>query len=418
MTKSQFLVRLAALVLISTFCLAAEPEALKQTLSANRHTVGVKDGNLTGDGAEVIRAALPDAQYLLLGEDHGTAEIPLLAAALYRAFAAQGGQTLVTETGPLATRELGRALSGKDAEQRIARFVADFPFTVAFYNWQQETEFLVSARHDTRPPQEFHLIGLDQELMGSGKFLLQRVREEQPAGVALARLQALEQKQKQAYAEASKEGNPTKMVMMSADVSEFHALGDALRKQGKSDDPIQALLASRAIYSAYFEGSYQSNVMRAALMKKNFVAQVPPTAKAMFKFGAFHMFRGANPLRNLDVGNMLSELAASRGQKSLHVLALEIHGMQAAFGGVGKPSIATEVDITKQAEFADLKPLFDMAEANREAGWSLFDLRPLRGQIGKLGIPPGLERVVVGYDLMVAIPVSTPSSDLPAPSKP
>ena len=137
----------------------------------------------------------------------------------------------------------------------------------------------------------------------------------------------------------------------------------------------------------------------------------------MFKFGANHMFRGANTLRNLDIGNMLSELAASHGTKSLHVLALEAKGKQAAFGGIGKPSMVVDAEAGKD-DFPELKPLFELADANASAGWSLFDMRVIRGSYKKLGLAPELDRVAVGYDLVVIIPVSTASSDVGLTLKP
>lgn len=88
--------------------------------------------------------------------------------------------------------------------------------------------------------------------------------------------------------------------------------------------------------------------MRNLLMKKNFVGPFTlearregATPKILFKFGAFHRFRGVNPLHSTELGNLISEAAVGRQQKSVHILILGVKGQQSQhFAGIGQPSLA------------------------------------------------------------------------------
>jgi hypothetical protein len=46
--------------------------------------IEIKDGELAGAGADIIRGELPNAQFILWGEDHGFADSPILLRAIAR----------------------------------------------------------------------------------------------------------------------------------------------------------------------------------------------------------------------------------------------------------------------------------------------------------------------------------------------
>ena len=146
-------------------------------------------------------------------------------------------------------------------------------------------------------------------------------------------------------------------------------------------------------------------------MKKNFSEPFAASSqsngvlpKVFFKFGAYHMFRGINPLHSSEVGNLISEAAEANQLKSVHILIGGIKGDQLRFAGIGKPAEAGTLDLAgdKDSPFLFFKPLFD---AQIENSWTLYDLRALRDGFSKYGkIDPELERVIFGYDFVVFIP--------------
>jgi hypothetical protein len=126
--------------------------------------------------------------------------------------------------------------------------------------------------------------------------------------------------------------------------------------------------------------------------------------KVFFKFGAYHMFRGINPLHSSELGNLIGEAAEANQFKSVHILIAGVKGEQLHFAGIGKPPEAAPVDLAgdKDSPFLFFKPLFD---ALVEGSWTLYDLRALRDGFSKYGkIDPELERVIFGYDFVVFIP--------------
>src|SRR5271168_3686126 len=83
-----------------TACLRAQNAAFTETLKKNRAAISVQDGRLAGSGAEILRGALADAQFVALGEDHGIRQIPEFAAALCAELAPHGFHHMGLEIGP------------------------------------------------------------------------------------------------------------------------------------------------------------------------------------------------------------------------------------------------------------------------------------------------------------------------------
>ncbi|HEY4756934.1 MAG TPA: hypothetical protein VIH43_00135, partial [Chthoniobacterales bacterium] len=79
-------------ILISSSSLAAPPQF---------YPLELKDGKLAGGGADLIRAELPKAQFILWGEDHGFADSAILLRALTSEARPLGFKYHVVEVGPL-----------------------------------------------------------------------------------------------------------------------------------------------------------------------------------------------------------------------------------------------------------------------------------------------------------------------------
>ncbi len=63
---------------IAFLALAQAAQAAPQTFPLT-----VTDGRMSGAGAQIIRAQLPSAQFILYGEDHGFADLPIILRALH-----------------------------------------------------------------------------------------------------------------------------------------------------------------------------------------------------------------------------------------------------------------------------------------------------------------------------------------------
>ena len=99
----------------------AAQQSFTEQLTKNRYELKVEGGRMAGTGVAVLEAAIQDAQFVLVGEDHGIAEIPAVYAGLCDIAGPLGFHTMAIETGPLVAAELQqwvRQANGKaEAEQ-------------------------------------------------------------------------------------------------------------------------------------------------------------------------------------------------------------------------------------------------------------------------------------------------------------
>lgn len=408
--------RASALTLFAVLSAAApslaQTPSLDEMLTSSRRPIVVRDGRLEGAGADVLRTAMAATPYVLIGEDHGLAEVPLFSAAVFRELAARGTRDIVVEVGPEAGRRLTSVLAAADPDADATAWMRRYPFSLAFYNLRQEFAFLRDARAAAGPG--LRVVGTDQELMGASRMLLESI------GTPDTALPGLLAQEREAYEKAVATGNPLDLFMLTGPADALTGLRDRLTSAGRAADAslVASLLDSREIYALNARSGFESNLTRAALMKKYYVAQLPPDRRAapppaLFKFGAFHVMKGLNTLNSRELGNYIAELADGLGTPSLHILIMAVKGNQRRFGGVGKPFITAPVDQIGpgMSDFPYAKPVFERALA--EQGWSLFDFREMRRWANRqTGLDPRLLRLIFGFDLAILIPEGTPSDEI------
>jgi hypothetical protein len=409
--------RVAALALATTFLFGPSAQGqnteFTEALKKNRGAIRVQDGKLVGPSAEILRAAVAEAQFVALGEDHGIRQIPEFAEALCAELTAQGFHHMGLEIGPYVAPELEAMARNAEGSQQLKEFEGKYPETLAFYNWQEEFRMLQKCE-SLASPGHMTIWGLDQEFMGATGFLADKILATKPGPEATAAVETLLKETGEARAAAVKSGNPGDLFLMTAKEEELRHVREVLKKQGRPEAQklFDALLVSREIYQKNTTGDYyKSNRQRALLMKKNFSELFAAASqsngvlpKVFFKFGAYHMFRGINPLHSSELGNLVSEAAEANQFKSVHILIAGVKGEQLHFAGIGKPAEAAPLDLAgdKDSPFLFFKPLF---ETQIENSWTLYDLRALRDGFSKYGkVDAELERVIFGYDFVIFIP--------------
>ena len=411
-------VRLA--ILAATLTLGFAGAAVADTgvldkLKANRLAITLDKGLLSGPGAATLLQASREAQYVLLGEDHGVAEIAQFSSAYFNALTPAGFTTLVTENGVVVTGALEGMLKRADAVAAIARFGAAYPDSIAFYTMRQEAEMLASFALAAGP--RFQLWGVDQEFLGSAKYLITLMLAQPVNPAARAKLEALAQMEAVAYQKAVATGNPFEYLMLSASSEELASLRELLAgpKEQAALGLLDTLLESRAIYQksgSRVPGDRDlSNRMRLALFKRTLATRLgAQEQKLVVKVGANHAYKGSNPLSNRDIGNFLAERAEGQGNTSLHLIVLAAKGKQLRFTGPGKPNQPAAIELDSTAF-----QLLDSAAAP-DGSWSLFDLRSLRR--GSLKLAAGdieMFNLINGYDFALIIPEGSASAQLATP---
>jgi hypothetical protein len=389
--------------------------ALLDKLQANRLAITLDKGTLAGPGAAPLLQASRQAQYVLLGEDHGVAEIAQFSSAYFNALAPAGFTTLVTENGPVAASALEGMLKRADAVTAIARFDAAYPDSIAFYTMRQEAEMLAGFALAAGP--RFEQWGIDQEFLGAAKYLIARMLAQPVNPAARAKLEALRQMEAVAYQKAVATGNPLEYLMLSASDEDLASLRPLLAgpREHTALGLLDALLDSRAIYqksASKVPGDRDlSNRMRLALLKQTLAARLGVREqKLVVKVGANHAYKGVNPLNNRDIGNFLAERAEGQGRTSLHLIVLAAKGKQLRFAGAGKPFQPAPIELDSAAF-----KLLAGAGAT-DGSWSLFDLRSLRPGLRKLAAGDiDVLNLINGYDFALVIPEGSASTQLATP---
>ena len=108
------------------------PLAERLATEAAKHRLAVSfDGDaVSGPGLDRILEEARAARFFLLGEEHGVAQVPILAKALFETLAPSGYSRLGLEVSPPAARVLDEAAA--EGVAGLKRFVADHPPRPAF----------------------------------------------------------------------------------------------------------------------------------------------------------------------------------------------------------------------------------------------------------------------------------------------
>jgi hypothetical protein len=400
----------------STSAFAATDPALVTALTESRRPLHIENGSLAGPGADLLIAEGKKSQFFLIGEDHGGRETAAFAAALYAALRPAGYTHLAVEAGPI-TGERMEAMAASGGLAAIEAFDKSHPFTLPFFMWREEADYLALAVAANRGAAKRVIWGLDQEFATSEGFHFDRL-----AAVATTEEQkrlASEMKARSVagYGRMVAEHNPTVSFMMTATPADFDALAAAFRGNAEATRVVAELRESADIYQAWMKRKgFESNEQRAVLMKRNFnrdyaeaVAAGEKTPRVMMKFGASHMIRGLSFSSVYDLGTYLPDLAIAHGQQTFQVLLIAPKGHINAYFPFSQNPTDREKPYhpSDDAPQLDATPLFEAAVPNE---WTVIDLRPLRPKADALKVDPTLKRILFGFDAVVIIPEVHPST--------
>jgi hypothetical protein len=383
----------------------------------SRYALSVRNGQLSGSGAHVLQSAIVQSRFVLLGEDHGLRQTPELLAAVCNAAGPERFQTMAIEEGPLAAAALESWARQRDGLARLAAFERTFPESINVYNSREEFEMLQQCARAAQG--ELHLWGLSQEALGAGGLILSRILESRLAEPARPAMRQLLQKNDDAYRKALQSGRITDLFMLSADDRELAHGAAVLQRDGSP--------AARSLFASLIESheinrvspaDYNNARRRERLMKTRLAADYAQAARTattlprvLLKFGAYHIYRGLNPVRGAGIGNYVAEFAEGQGAQSLHIRLMAVKGSHPIHPRVGQPVQLRPFNVEEDPRSHYLQPML----SNRlQSDWTLFDLRPLRHDFNALPGPttPDLATLVFGVDMLVMVPEGTPSTEI------
>lgn len=397
-----------SLLLLSGWLLApaarAQDSTFTRLIRQNQFALTPQGSQFSGPGWAKIQEAIQKSQFVLVGEDHGMAEIPLFTAAVARELKPA---LYAIEVDPYVAANLTRFAAQPG---QPTAYLRQYAGSLCFGTLAEEFELARTLR-----AQQARIIGLDQIFITNAaptyRQLAGLVKGKAAQAYFAQRAAAYERQAHAALLEAS-----PSFVMLK----QTPAAIDSLLALTKTESPAAQQLAQdyAASYRIYLSGSHQDRVN---LMKRNLLQELRPyqtaaglaVPKMLFKFGAFHLARGASPIgfgEFYDLGNLMQNVADIQQQKSLHILIVGKQG--AKVDGVGillqnhPPTTYTE------ASYDEELPIKAFTDGLSGPAWGVFDLRPLRKALAqeKPQLPGRkLERIITGYDYLVVVPETTAS---------
>lgn len=365
-------------------------------------TMTLAEGALVGPGAEAMLDRLAKAQFVLIGEDHGFADPPLIAQALARAGRKHGLDHHVVETGPLSEVWASDHLR-KGGPDALAAALQGRPLAVPFVSMREDAE-LAAEFLKGRSRNDDPIWGVDQEFVGAPLIFLERLAAIAPTPAAKSLSVEALAAEKAAFAS----GNLGAIFLMTAKPETFARFEEAFSGSTEALTIIAALKESAAIYRSYSDGkNYASNADRIALIRRQFLAEYGQARgdapRALLKMGAIHLGLGTTALNTFDLGSLTEGIAAANGLDVLRILILPLEGRQTQI----RPSAdgAFKIVDARPAEAAQLIEAIGLSATDIPAkGYAVIELETARRALEQEGLSKlSAEQrfFLLGYDYFV-----------------
>lgn len=405
---------LAGLCAVSAHAETVPTPSFAERLAQAGTSLTVRPEGFSGPGAAILSEAVGASRYVMIGESHLSREIPAFTTNVCRMMAPGGLTAMVVETGPEAARAVNAMMRAPDREQQISGFMSAHPDVMAFFNSRAEGQMAADCAGAAGAG--FKLWGLDQEFFGVSGYLFEQMLAANPGPLARAQIETLAGQEQTAMQAALASGSPGDLFLFTVTDAVFDQAGTAIDQDGgdRAKALFAALRETRAIYQASQSGRGDPNGRRARLMKRTLAAHFAeaPQARVLMKFGAWHLYKGFNPLGQRDVGNFVAEHADGVGVKSVNMIVVGAKGVEAGYDGVGRQVRVYDFDATTGEDVDWRKDVMAARPTGAATGdWVLVDLRRLRSRDME-ALTPEWRDLIRGYDIAVVAPELSPSSVL------
>lgn len=296
--------------------------AFDSILTANTYRLTLQEKELRGEGLDWLIEQGQNAHHFMIGERHGTAEIPVVAGSLFERLNQTGYDYAALEIGPFGARDVNAALN-RGGFDRLAKLIKGYnaaPF--AFLDWKEEARMAarISAAGGT-------IWGLDQEFVSSLPLHLDALAKQAETENERVAIQKIRSRMREEWANDQD-------YLGNADPEALHTLRRAFELRGDDEAlaRIDALIVSNEIYAPYTRNTgsfYHSGVSRENYMKRVLVDHVHQAEKktsnrpkVFYKFGGLHSGQhpGFNEDPRVTLGTFVSEWARTiRGTESFHM---------------------------------------------------------------------------------------------------
>jgi hypothetical protein len=389
-------------------------ERLTQAAVAHRLRLDFDGEAFSGPAWDRLVREGEAAQFFLIGEEHGIAENPQLAAQLFSTLSDRDYARFAIEISPTMAWLLDEALASNGLGG-LRELYAQPGGEPAFFGMAEEAQMLATVRAAV-PAGEQVLWGTDYEVAGDRQLIKLLETADKPAA-AEAELKKLAGASHASWAEYAETGSPRYIFSFAGDP----ALVAALRERWPDPDArsatiLNTLETTLAVNKLWVQGkAWESNQRRAALMRENFLRywrveqQRGEAPKVMAKYGASHMVRGLSQTEVYDLGTLLPEIAAMMGRHSFSLMVVPGAGSMVA--GLNPSTWSYEPRPAGGGYVDGIEPLTAAAFDDTYTLIDLAALRPIAG-MDRARLDEELFRIIHGFDMLLVMSGSTPSGEL------
>jgi hypothetical protein len=385
------LIKLFSVIIVLSYSgITFGQDSLITSMAKENLTMFIKEGSsFSGPGWNIIIDQTKASNFVLIGEDHFTNEVPYFHAALTSQIKFDN---FFCEIDPYLANILEHNIKNF-SESELKKFQAEFSNTFAFFALKPEFDLLKQlVESNTR------IYGLDQISLMSDRAVCNNLKQTTKDSKAKKIYEAISDSSKIYFDNFLQDHNKPFYLFTNDFQKQLDKL--SLLDLSKSEkEIIEALKLSAKIYK---EGNHH---LRVQLMKNQLLKVNPgwTEQKNLFKFGGIHLAKGESLMKIYDLGNLVNNIADSKYESSLHILILEKSGTQGApIKGFPEQTIDENSSMLKS-----LRPFFKAVTGEQ---WHCFNLIPLREaqEDEKLIVKDiTLSRIINGYDLLIIIPVVT-----------
>ncbi|WP_448564818.1 hypothetical protein [Thalassotalea ganghwensis] len=402
---------------------AAKPENIalfNELVSKNTYPIKLANKKASGEGLNWLIEQGAQAQYFLIGERHGLAEIPYISASIFEGLVQHGYSHAALEISPFGAYTMENQLKAGGYGQLNRYLSSEVGFnSIAFMGWVEEAE-MAAAMYQSSANKTNFFIGPDQEfLLGFPahlNFLSQFASTAEQKDIIKEYQQALKTSP-YLFADLA----PEKMKELTA---HFRKINNS-RVQHLLDD----METSNYIYGGFSKpiriAKAKSNIVREELMKDNFLRDIRAERKRLntdpkvfFKFGGYHA--GANVdelLGRVTFGSFIQAYAKVVGGHKFNIF-IECSGGGKLSSGQDSNDNSdektrcqsmygelTNTDITNNTTH----PFVNSIKDNDDI--FVVDLRPIREHLEKFQfLDRDFRSLVVAFDAYMAIPNTHPAT--------
>jgi hypothetical protein len=373
----------------TSLTLLAQDSLITKIANQSHSTFSVYQNTFKGIGWDTLISQIQKSDFVLIGEDHFTNEIPLFTSAI--ATKVKFDNCFV-ETDPYSANIIKSKIKIlNDIQFKI--YQDEFEEVFAFYGLEPESKLLKQLVKSNTV-----IYGTDQILMNADRLICNDLKNKTKNRKAKKIYEDIENKSRAYFADFLKDPSKPMYLMTDEFEKKLQEL-KALKLSKEENEIINDLQLTAKIYKE------QNHHLRIQLMKNNLMKVDPVwhSKKNLFKYGAIHVSKGESFFKIYDIGNLVNNIADGEFKNSIHIMIVGESGMQGSpFKGFPAAAVDKNSDNLKF-----LKPLFTAVTSE---DWFCFDMRQLRDakEKGKVEVKDiTLSRVIDGYDYVIIIPKVT-----------